>query len=282
MARETGRTSGKRLLLASLVAVIFAVGALPPGTALAGALDQQQNDASGPGTTVDVTQSLAQTFTAGLGGGLDQVDLELRRSAGVPTAPLIVEIRDVSGSTPGTTILASHSLPASAVTSLTGAFVPISFATPAPVSAGLRYAIVAYSATTGGNLYAWGGSPAATNPYAGGAAFFVSNSPPTGSWTSVGTRDLAFKTYVTPPADKTPPETVIGSKKINGTTAKFTFTSTEPGSSFQCKLDKRKFKPCSSPKKYKRLSAGKHKFKVRAVDASGNIDASPAKKKFKI
>ena len=82
--------------------------------------------------------------------------------------------------------------------------------------------------------------------------------------------------------DITPPTTVIGGKKIKGSTAKFRFTSNEPGSTFQCKLDKRKFKSCSSPKKYKKLSDGKHKFKVRAVDAAGNVDATPAKKKFKI
>jgi hypothetical protein len=82
--------------------------------------------------------------------------------------------------------------------------------------------------------------------------------------------------------DKTAPETVIGKKTVKGTTAKFEFTSNEPGSSFQCKLDKHPFKPCSSPKKYKHLSSGKHKFKVRAADASGNVDASAAKKKFKI
>jgi hypothetical protein len=75
---------------------------------------------------------------------------------------------------------------------------------------------------------------------------------------------------------------VIGKKTIKGTTAKFKFTSNEPGSTFQCKLDKRKFKPCSSPKKYKHLSSGKHKFKVRAVDAAGNADTTPAKKKFTI
>jgi hypothetical protein len=75
---------------------------------------------------------------------------------------------------------------------------------------------------------------------------------------------------------------VIASKKLKGTTAKFSFTSSEPGSSFECKLGKRAFKPCSSPKKYKHLSAGKHKFQVRAVDATGNVDASPAKRKFTI
>jgi hypothetical protein len=63
---------------------------------------------------------------------------------------------------------------------------------------------------------------------------------------------------------------------------KFKFSSSEPGSSFECKLDKKKYKPCKSPKKYKRLKRGKHKFKVRATDAAGNTDPSPAKDKFKV
>ena len=63
---------------------------------------------------------------------------------------------------------------------------------------------------------------------------------------------------------------------------KFKFKSSEPGSSFECKLDKKPFKPCKSPKKLKRLKKGKHKFRVRAIDAAGNTDASPAKDKFKV
>jgi hypothetical protein len=36
----------------------------------------------------------------------------------------------------------------------------------------------------------------------------------------------------------------------------------------------------SSPLKYK-LKLGKFKFAVRAIDAAGNVDQTPAKKKFK-
>ena len=32
----------------------------------------------------------------------------------------------------------------------------------------------------------------------------------------------------------------------------------------------------------KRLKKGKHKFQVRAIDAAGNVDPSPAKDKFKV
>jgi Ca2+-binding RTX toxin-like protein len=91
---------------------------------------------------------------------------------------------------------------------------------------------------------------------------------------------------VVPPAllDTTPPSTTLGSVKIKRAARKatFRFSSNEPGSSFLCKIDKKAFASCSSPKTYKRLKTGKHKFQVQAKDAAGNIDASPVVKKFRI
>jgi len=84
--------------------------------------------------------------------------------------------------------------------------------------------------------------------------------------------------------DTTPPDSKIGKKpKKHGTKrkAKFTFSSTEPGSTFMCKLDKKKFKACTSPFK-KTVKPGKHSFKVEAIDAAGNADASPAAYKWKV
>jgi CSLREA domain-containing protein len=69
--------------------------------------------------------------------------------------------------------------------------------------------------------------------------------------------------------------------KVKATTAKFKFSSPAKGAKFECKLDKGKFKPCKSPKTYKKLKLGKHVFKVRAV-ANGLADPTPAKRKFKI
>jgi Trypsin len=68
-----------------------------------------------------------------------------------------------------------------------------------------------------------------------------------------------------------PPSTKIGKhpkKKTTKRKAKFTFKADEE-SSFECKLDKGKFKSCSSPFK-KRVSAKKHKFLVQATDVQGN------------
>lgn len=70
-------------------------------------------------------------------------------------------------------------------------------------------------------------------------------------------------------------------KKTSKTTVSFKFKSTLGGSTFECKLDKGKFKKCSSPKKYKKLKPGRHVFKVRAVKG-GKVDPTPAKRKFTV
>src|SRR5204863_1001969 len=55
------------------------------------------------------------------------------------------------------------------------------------------------------------------------------------------------------PADTTPPDTSIDSGPSNptaATSASFSFSSTEAGSTFECKLDAGSFASCSSPKSY--------------------------------
>ncbi len=79
-------------------------------------------------------------------------------------------------------------------------------------------------------------------------------------------------------------QTFIGSGpkgRVHSSTVKFKFSSNAAGSKFECKLDRRKFKPCKSPKKYKGLKPGKHVFKVRALKGK-SVDPTPAKRKFKI
>src|SRR6266542_921870 len=66
-------------------------------------------------------------------------------------------------------------------------------------------------------------------------------------------------------------------KATTSRTATFKFRSSEPRSTFKCKLDRKPVKPCVSPKRYRRLKPGKHVFKVRATDPAGNADRTPAK-----
>jgi hypothetical protein len=85
--------------------------------------------------------------------------------------------------------------------------------------------------------------------------------------------------------DTKPPQTKIGSGPRGTTakqTAKFRFRSSEAGSTFKCKLDRKPFKPCRSPKTYERLKPGKHRFKVRATDRVGYRDRTPAKRSWRI
>ena len=82
-----------------------------------------------------------------------------------------------------------------------------------------------------------------------------------------------------PPADTTPPNTSISSGPADpssSTSATLAFTSDVAGSTFECKLDAGAFASCSSAKSYSALSAGSHTFSVRATDAAGNVDATPA------
>ena len=58
--------------------------------------------------------------------------------------------------------------------------------------------------------------------------------------------------------------------------ASFGFSSTREGSTFECSLDDAVFGPCTSPKDYAGLAGGSHTFRVRAIDAAGNADATPA------
>jgi hypothetical protein len=83
----------------------------------------------------------------------------------------------------------------------------------------------------------------------------------------------------TTPPDTTPPDTSITagpSDPTTSTSATFSFAATETGSTYECKLDSGSFTACSAPKSYTGLSAGQHTFSVRATDAAGNTDATPA------
>jgi Big-like domain-containing protein len=90
--------------------------------------------------------------------------------------------------------------------------------------------------------------------------------------------------------DRVAPETTITSgpaagAKINDTTPTFGFSSSEAGSTFECRIDGAAFAPCSGPGAKHTpaaLADGQHTFKVRATDAAGNTDATQAERTFKV
>jgi len=64
-----------------------------------------------------------------------------------------------------------------------------------------------------------------------------------------------------------------GPKPAGGRRYRFNFTSSSTAASFYCRLDKAAFKLCSPPKIYRHLKPGRHAFRVKAVDASGQESA---------
>jgi Ca2+-binding RTX toxin-like protein len=86
-----------------------------------------------------------------------------------------------------------------------------------------------------------------------------------------------------PPAgDHKPPRTrILARPRAILTTHKararavFRFSANERGSTFRCKLDRKPYRPCVSPRAYM-LVPGRHTVRIFAVDPAGNADRTPA------
>lgn len=94
-----------------------------------------------------------------------------------------------------------------------------------------------------------------------------------------GTADLGFA-YVAPrtritfaPAAKT---------RARRPVFRFTDTTGQPGTSFRCRVDRARWRGCSSPVKVKRLQRGRHVFQVKGVNAIGTAEASPVRRAFRV
>ena len=109
---------------------------------------------------------------------------------------------------------------------------------------------------------------------------------PSCTGTDVAVTDIGAYEFV--PASPTcappsAPETAIAGFKLRKRRATFRFAAsggTAPVS-FECKLDRRPFAPCGSPRVYKHLKPRRHVFEVRAV-AAGLTDPTPAVRKFEV
>jgi hypothetical protein len=86
--------------------------------------------------------------------------------------------------------------------------------------------------------------------------------------------------------DTTPPDSSIGSGPsgpTNSTTAAFEFSATGGAVSYECKLEPTgDWEPCSSGQSYSSLAPGTYTFSVRATDAVGNVESTPATRTFTV
>jgi hypothetical protein len=89
-----------------------------------------------------------------------------------------------------------------------------------------------------------------------------------------------------PPASTPAPNTKIKKHpraKGKARTARFTFVSDQTGAKFQCKVDKaKKFKACRASLVIKKLKRGAHTLQVRALNAAGVADRTPAKFRWRV
>jgi MYXO-CTERM domain-containing protein len=95
---------------------------------------------------------------------------------------------------------------------------------------------------------------------------------------TVGNVDATPATF-TWKVDLTAPETTIATKPSDpttDTTGDFTFTANEPNVTFACNLDGAGFTSCTAAFTTAALAPGQHDIAVRATDAAGNTDATPA------
>lgn len=83
--------------------------------------------------------------------------------------------------------------------------------------------------------------------------------------------------------DSVAPDTSITSPTAGGVAKSLTvpvsFTASETGSTFQCAVDGASFATCTSPQSLT-VTSGSHTVQVKATDAAGNADATPASVTF--
>ncbi|HKG35435.1 MAG TPA: hypothetical protein VKA89_03240 [Solirubrobacterales bacterium] len=63
---------------------------------------------------------------------------------------------------------------------------------------------------------------------------------------------------------------------------RFTDMTENEGTSFRCRLDRRAWRACKPPRRYKRLKPGRHVFRVKGIDAAGNRENRAVKRTFRI
>jgi hypothetical protein len=87
------------------------------------------------------------------------------------------------------------------------------------------------------------------------------------------------------PGDIAPPNTRIleaPPSSTTATTASFSFTASEAEATFDCRLDDGTWVTCAPTVSYGSLDVGSHQFAVRATDAAGNTDTTPASKTWTV
>jgi len=221
-------------------------------------------------------------------GGRLNAEGALKPQAPPPTdavAPTVVAVSPRDGTTGAplnASVTAEFSEAMDAATVAAGSFTLLRQGAASPVAAAVTYDATSRGATLA-PASALAGSTTYTATVKGGAE---------GVKDPAGNALAADKTwsFTTAAPDTAAPNTTITSERGGTATEKpvtFGFSSSEPDSTFLCRIDWETthpdlnaplppFEPCSSPKTYPVLGEGLHTFEVKAKDAAGNVDPTPA------
>src|SRR5258708_24142150 len=183
----------KRFIYSLIAAATFFAGGSAESASAGLVLDQVNDPGDLAGALLFFTGTdLVQTFTAGLTGKLDEIDVRIGNHSGA-TDPVILELWTFSGTTLSSQIGGDHSLPASSVPSTPG-FVSFDLSASAPsIVAGDHLPILLKTASPSNSAFGW--QATLTPSYAGGEGFFTTNGSALVSFFSDHTLvDFGFKT----------------------------------------------------------------------------------------
>lgn len=95
-------------------------------------------------------------------------------------------------------------------------------------------------------------------------------------WASITELRLVGATDVTAPDTTLAASGPAEGSTVSSSTATFGFSASESGATFECRLNAGAWAACASPRVLTGLTPGASTFAVRAVDAAGNVDTTPA------
>lgn len=152
------------------------------------------------GNTSGVERAAAQTFTVESNGTLAALEIDVASASSMGLGKLRVQLRDVNGSQPGNTTLATAD---ANQTSAQGDWYHLPLSAPVNVTSGQRLAIVVtMDGAVDGESREWrrhDGLP--SDPYAGGGAFVAANASGLGGWTEQADQDFTFRVLLDTPLD---------------------------------------------------------------------------------
>lgn len=161
-------------------------------------------------------------------------------------------------------------------TNVDGRYCPDGAGATVQTTAGTTYTIM-----IDGYAFSFPGSPAPVTE--GSFELKLDHYRPPESDISTPPAELAPEESSQPPADTTPPRTAVRKHFLKRKRIwLFRLTANELGSTFRCKLDKRRYRRCKPPLRLRHLKPGRHVLRVFAVDTAGNRDRSPAVAHFRV